>query len=108
MNKRKYNYKTRGNFELLRYCASNFTKCWLAMHTNGSWVAFIRKPKLYTNVGMWSTSKVEDYHKLYFTKLPKRPASFAEHSLIRVNGKGLAWFDSKPDYVVNEWSGYYE
>jgi len=101
MTKKKYNFKTRANFELLRYCAVSFTKCWLAMNANGSWLASVRKPKLYSRIGMWSTSKVEDYHKCHFTKLPKRPAGFAQHSLIRVNGKGLAWFDERPEFVVN-------
>ena len=91
----KYNFNTRSNFELLRYCALHFTKCWLAMNTNGSWIACSRKPKLYPNVGMWSTSKVENYHKCYFTKLPKRPASFAQYSL-------------KRDYIVHDYGGYYD
>lgn len=118
MNKRKYNYKTRGNFELLRYCASSFAKCWLAMNENGSWIILARKPKYYPTVGLWSTSKVEyqdsgllkltDCYKCYFSKLPKRRSGFAEHSLIRINGKGLAWFNDNPDYVVSEWSGYYD
>lgn len=107
MTKNKYNYKTKSNFELLRYCAASFSKCWVAMNASGNWVVSVRKPKLYPTVGMWATNKVEDYHRCYLTKLPKRPASFAQHSLIRVNGKGLAWFDSKPDFVVDNWRNYY-
>lgn len=108
MTKSKYNFKTRSNFELLRYCASSFTKCWLAMNGNGNWIASVRKPKLYPTIGMWTTGKVEDYHKCYFSKLPKRPASFAQHSLIRVTGKGLAWFDERPDFVINSDGEYYD
>ena len=105
MTKARYNFKTKANFELLRYCAATFTKCWLAMNASGNWIASVRKPKLYSGIGMWSTSKVEDYHKCYFTRLPKRPAGFANHSLIRVTGKGLAWFDECPDFVVNSNGG---
>lgn len=108
MTKKKYNFNTRSNLELLSYCSASFTKCWLAMQQNGSWIVCSRKPKLYPTIGMWITSKVEYYHKCYFTKLPKRPASFCEHSLIRVDGKGSAWFDSKRDCMVHDYGGYYD
>ena len=101
MSKNVYNFKTKANLELLRYCAATFTKCWLAMNANGSWVCSVKKPKLYTIIGMWFNAKAEDYHKCWFTKLPKRPAGFAKHSLIRVNGKGLAWFNERPDVIAN-------
>lgn len=100
MTKDKYNFKTKSNFNLLCYCAASFTKCWLAMNANGSWIVCATKPVFYSTIGMWTTSKAEDYHHIYFTKLTKRPASFAPRSLIRVDGKGLAWFNDKPTYAV--------
>lgn len=103
MNKDKYNYNTRANFELLRYCASTFKPCWLAMNANGSWIVCATKPEFYQTLGMWTTRKAEDYHHIYFTRLPKRPASFAPRSLIRVGDGKLAWFANRPkDFVDGE------
>lgn len=72
---------------------------WLAMESDGRWFWLAKKPRWYL-IGMWATNSAEDYHYVHLTKLPKRRWQFAQNSLIRVNGKGLAWFDERPDFVV--------
>lgn len=73
------------------------------MGQTGHWYFSITKPK-WDSI-MWVLGNKWDRLD-YSLKLPKRCWQFAEHSLIRVNGKGLAWFNDNPDFVVSERSKY--
>ena len=103
--KSRYNFRTKANFELLRYCAGTFKKGWLCMGQHQQWRFSVGKPKW--KGLLWELGHKMDYLD-YSVKLPKRRWQFAQHSLIRVTGKGLAWFDECPDFVINSEGEYYD
>lgn len=90
--KTKYRFKTKANFNLLRYCASTFKDGYVCMSELKMWKFFAKKPTF--SEGFWGAKCKQEYFYCA-VKLPKRQASFAEHSLIRIK-KGFAWFEEWP------------
>lgn len=93
--KSTYRFKTGANLALLHYCANTFKDGYVCMSELKMWKFFTKKPTF--DNGFWGARCEQEY--LYCAlKLPKRPASFAKHSLIRI-AKGLAWFEEYPDAI---------
>ena len=94
--KSTYRFKTGANFKLLHYCANTFKDGYVCMSELKTWKFFVKKPTF--DGGFWQGSGENEY-LFCALKLPKRPASFAKHSLIRI-AKGLAWFEEYPDAIA--------
>lgn len=94
--KTKYRFRTAANLALLSYCASAFKDGYICMSEFKEWKFFIKKPTF--NSGYWHANCKYEF-LFYALKLPKRPSSFAKHSLIRIKDK-RAWFAEWPDVVA--------